>query len=81
MCARRCRRGRGRSHGRLPLRLSAFRFRYFLSLVFPFVAFVIRAEAALANASTGIGLLPPGMEHRIKSVVTVQNSGVAQLGR
>ena len=55
MCACRCRRGRGRSHGRLPLRLSAFRFRYFLSLVFPFVAFVIRAEAALANAATRHG--------------------------
>jgi hypothetical protein len=33
---------------------------------------VIRAEAALANASTGIGLLQPGMEHRIKSVVMFQ---------
>jgi hypothetical protein len=43
------------------LRLSAFRFRYFLSFFFPFV---IRAEAALANASTGICLLQPGMEHR-----------------
>jgi hypothetical protein len=48
---------------------------------FPFVPSVIRAEAALANASTGIGLLPFSMEHRIKSVVTAQNSGVAQLGR
>jgi hypothetical protein len=44
---------------------------------FPFVPLVIRVEAALANASTGIGLLPRGTEHRIKSVVTVQNSGVA----
>jgi hypothetical protein len=59
------------------LRLSAFRFRHFLS----FSPFVIRAEAALANASTGIGLLQLGMEHRMKSVVTVQNTGLAQLGR
>ena len=44
---------------------------------FPFVPFVIHAEAALANASTGICLLQLSMEHRIKSVVTVQNSGVA----
>jgi hypothetical protein len=42
-----------------------------------FVLTVIRAEAALANASTGIGLLRLGMEHRIKPVVTIQNSGVA----
>jgi hypothetical protein len=49
----------------------------FLFRCFPSVPFVIRAEAALANASTGICLLPLGMEHRIKSVVTVQNSGVA----
>jgi hypothetical protein len=58
------------------LRLSAFRLRHFLHS-FPFVPFVIRAEAALANASTGICLLPRGMEHRVKSVVTVQNSGLA----
>jgi hypothetical protein len=32
--------------------------------------FVIRAEAALANASTGICLLRLGMEHRMKSVMT-----------
>jgi hypothetical protein len=38
--------------------------------------FVIRAEAALANASTGIGLLRLGVEHRMKSVVTVHNSGL-----
>jgi hypothetical protein len=55
-------------------------FRYFFRS-FPFGPSVIRAEAALANASTGIGLLPLSMEHRIKSVVTAQNSGVAQLGR
>ena len=53
------------------LRLSAFCFRFFRS--YPFV---IRAEAALATASTGIGLRQPGMEHRVKSVMTVQNSGV-----
>jgi hypothetical protein len=44
---------------------------------FPFVPSVIRAEAALANASTGICLLQPGMEHRMKSVVTAQNRGLA----
>jgi hypothetical protein len=55
------------------LRLSAFRLRIFFLSFFPSV---IRAEAALANASTGICLLQPGMEHRIKSVMTVQNSGV-----
>jgi hypothetical protein len=38
---------------------------------------VIRAEAALANASTGIGLLRLRMEHRMKSVATVQNSSVS----
>jgi hypothetical protein len=64
------------------LRLSAFRFRHFRS----FVLSVIRAEAALAHASTGICLLPLGMEHRHRrpkdavlrtamSVVTVQNTG------
>jgi hypothetical protein len=47
----------------------------FLS-VFLFVPLVIRAEAALTNASTGIGLLQLRMEHRIKSVVTVQNCGL-----
>jgi len=35
------------------------------------------AKAALANASTGIGLLCLGMEHRAKSVATVHNSGLA----
>jgi hypothetical protein len=57
------------------LRLSAFRLRLFLSFL-PVRSYpsVIRAEAALSNASTGIGLRQPGMEHRIKSVVTVQNS-------
>jgi hypothetical protein len=62
------------------LRLSAFRFRNFLSFFlsfFPFVPFVIRAEAALADASTGICLQQLGMEHRMKSVVTVQSTGVA----
>ena len=38
---------------------------------------VIRAEAALANASTGICLLRLRMEHRMKSVVTVSKTGVA----
>jgi hypothetical protein len=42
----------------------------------PFFPSVIRAEAALTNASTGIGLLRLRMEHRMKSVVTVQTSGV-----
>ena len=54
MCASRFwRRGRARSrHGRiLKLRLSAFRFRIFFFRSCPFV---IHAEAALANASTGI---------------------------
>jgi hypothetical protein len=37
----------------------------------------IRAEAAPVNASTGICLPHLGMEHRIKSVVTVQNSGMS----
>jgi hypothetical protein len=55
------------------LRLSAFRLRF--SFVLPFLP-VIRAEAALANASTGIGLLRLRIEHRMKSVVTVQNCGV-----
>ena len=45
------------------LRLSAFRFRHFFVRSFPFVSFVIRAEAALANASTGISLPQPRMEH------------------
>jgi hypothetical protein len=49
----------------------------FLSFVPSFFPSVIRAEAALAHASTGIGLLRLRMEHRMKSVVTVQNSGVA----
>ena len=47
---------------------------------FPFVPFVIRAEAALANASTGICLLQFSMDHRVKpggddleSVVTVDS--------
>jgi hypothetical protein len=44
------------------LRLSAFRLRHFLS----FFAFVIRAEAALAHASTGISRLQLRMEHRHK---------------
>jgi hypothetical protein len=47
---------------------------FFGSFVFPFV---IRAEAALANASTGIGLLPLSIEHRLKSVVTAQSTRVA----
>ena len=42
------------------LRLSAFRLRHFLS----FVLSVIRAEAALANASTGICLPRLRTEHR-----------------
>ena len=37
---------------------------------------VIRAKRRFANASTGIGLLQLCMEHRMKSVVTVQNSAV-----
>jgi hypothetical protein len=57
------------------LRLSAFRLRHFLSF-FRSCPSVIRAEAALANASTGIGLLRLGMEHRMKSVATVHDTGV-----
>jgi hypothetical protein len=38
--------------------------------------FVILAEAALTNASTGIGLLQLRMEHRTKSVVTISVSDV-----
>jgi hypothetical protein len=67
------------------LRLSAFRFRLFLSFLpvrsCPFVLFVIHAEAALANASTGICPLPLGMEHRMKSVKTISVSGLPSLGR
>jgi hypothetical protein len=44
---------------------------------FSFVPSVIRAEAALTNASTGIGLPQLSTEHRIKSVVTISESGVA----
>jgi hypothetical protein len=43
------------------LRLSAFCFRFFRS----FFSSVIRAEAALANASTGICLLQLRMERRV----------------
>jgi hypothetical protein len=46
---------------------------FFLS----FFPFRHPCEAALANASTGICMLRLSMEHRIKSVVTVQNSGVS----
>jgi hypothetical protein len=62
------------------LRLSAFCFRFFLSF-FRSCPFVIRAEASFANASTGICLLQPGMEHRLRSVVTVSNAAVNDLGR
>jgi hypothetical protein len=55
------------------LRLSAFRLQFFS--FFRSYPSVIRAEAALANASTGIGMLRLRMEHRMKSVVTVQNRG------
>src|SRR5205809_5101176 len=55
------------------LLLSAFCFRFF-------VLSVIRAEAALANASTGIGLLQLRMERRMKSAVTVHITGVTWLG-
>jgi hypothetical protein len=67
------------------LRLSAFRLQFFS--FFRSYPSVIRAEAALANASTGIGMLRLRMEHRHRrsknavlqtatSVVTVQNSAV-----
>jgi hypothetical protein len=36
----------------------------------PVLSVVIRAEAKLAHACTGIGLLHFSMEHRMKSVVT-----------
>ena len=55
---------------------SDFFFRFFRS--YPFV---IRAEAALANASTGICLLRLRMERRMKSAVTVSNAAVKELGR
>ena len=47
------------------LRLSAFRLRIFLGSFFflPFFPSVIRAEAALANASTGVCVLQFRMEH------------------
>jgi hypothetical protein len=67
-----------------------------LPILFLSVLTVIRAKAALANASTGIGLLRLGMEHRHRrtkngrsknaglrtamSVATVHNSGVPWLG-
>jgi hypothetical protein len=44
---------------------------------FPFFSSVIRAEAALANASTGICPLQLRMKHRFTSVVTVHMSAVA----
>src|SRR5262249_3552809 len=58
------------------LRRSAFRLRIFssvLSVRHPW-------QAALANASTGICLLPLATEHRVKSVVTLQNCDVTSLG-
>jgi hypothetical protein len=61
------------------LRLSAFRLRHFFLFVLSFFRSypsVIRAKRRFANASTGIGLLQLCMEHRMKSVVTVQNSAV-----
>jgi hypothetical protein len=51
------------SHGRRALRLSAFRLRHFL-LFLQFLPVRHPRQAALANASTGIGLLRLGMEHR-----------------
>src|SRR5436190_5588165 len=54
---------------------SDFFFRFFRS--YPFV---IRAEVALANASTGICLLRLRMERRMKSAVTVSNAAVKELG-
>ena len=57
-----CRRGRGRSHGRIPI-ASVGVLLPILFLAFPFV---IHAEAALANASTGICLLHFSMDHPIK---------------
>ena len=72
------RRGRARTaRQNTDLPLSAFCFRFFLS----FVLSVIRAEAALANASTGICLLRLRMERRMKSAVTVSNAAVKELGR
>jgi hypothetical protein len=48
------------------LRLSAFRLRHFLSF-FSFLPVRHPCQAALANASTGIGLPWLRVEHRIKS--------------
>jgi hypothetical protein len=53
--------------------------RRFASESFSSVLSVIHAKAALANISTGIGLLQLRMEHRMKSVVTVQVSDVPWL--
>jgi hypothetical protein len=72
MCAWRSRRGRARWHGLIPIAsVGVSPPNLFLS----FVA-VIRAEATLANASTGICLPQLGMEHRMKSVMTVSESGL-----
>jgi len=58
-----------------PLRLSAFRLRFLFRSFLPVLS-VIRAKAALAHASTGIGLPLFRMEHRVTSVATVSDSGV-----
>jgi hypothetical protein len=74
------------------LRLTAFRFRIFSFVLTGSFFASFHAKAALANASTGIGLLPLGMEHRHRrsknavlqtamSVLTVHNSRLAELGR
>jgi hypothetical protein len=59
------------------LRLSAFRLRFFFRSFFPSSV----PKRRFANASTGIGLLRFRMEHRSKSVATVHDRGLPQLGR
>jgi hypothetical protein len=60
------RRSRGRCHGRIRIASVGVLLPIF------FVLSVIHAEAALANASTGICLLQLRMERRMKPAVTVQ---------
>jgi len=58
------------------LRLSAFRLRHFRSsFVMVGLDPSIHAESTLASASTGILRLQLSMNHRIKSVVTLSESG------
>ena len=49
--------------------------RFASDIFFRSFPFVIHAKAALANGSTGILRLQLSMNHRIKSVVTLSESG------